>query len=189
MKLHHIVAATDNDAIGKDGSQPFYYQRDLHRFESLTRGHLVIMGRRTFEDLPGVLLDRPTVILTNQEELTFDKKEIRGGVKRDEVTEGRIRPFGREYVLLIKQSIDGALQWADDEKFDDIYIAGGESIYEQTADMIHSVRMTRVEDTVEQPDTYYPVDVRGDDTWELNYEREFPEFVFRDYYCKERPHD
>lgn len=55
MSLSIIVARAENGVIGKDNRLIWHLSDDLKRFKSLTMGHGIIMGRKTFESLPKVL--------------------------------------------------------------------------------------------------------------------------------------
>ena len=59
-----IVARADNGVIGKDGALPWHIPADLKRFKALTTGKPMIMGRKTFESLPGLLPGRRHIVLT-----------------------------------------------------------------------------------------------------------------------------
>lgn len=59
-----IVARADNGVIGRDGKLPWSIPADLKRFKALTLGTPMIMGRRTFESLPGLLPGRRHIVLT-----------------------------------------------------------------------------------------------------------------------------
>ena len=61
-----IIAATGRDgAIGRRGDLAFHISADLRRFKTLTTGHTVVMGRRTFESLPkGALPRRRNIVVT-----------------------------------------------------------------------------------------------------------------------------
>ena len=50
-----ILARADNGVIGKDGDLPWRLPADLKHFKALTLGHPMIMGRKTFDSLPGLL--------------------------------------------------------------------------------------------------------------------------------------
>ena len=56
--LHIIVAVAKNQAIGKDNQLLWHLRDDLKRFQKITTGHPIIMGRKTFESLPGMLPGR-----------------------------------------------------------------------------------------------------------------------------------
>ena len=59
-----VVARATNGAIGKDGSLPWHLPADLKRFKALTMGSAMLMGRKTFEALPGLLPGRRHIVLT-----------------------------------------------------------------------------------------------------------------------------
>jgi len=59
-----IVARAENGVIGRDGGLPWRLPEDLRRFKALTMGSPMIMGRRTFESLPGLLPGRRHIVMT-----------------------------------------------------------------------------------------------------------------------------
>jgi len=59
-----VVARADNGVIGKDGKLPWHIPADLKHFKAVTMGAPMIMGRRTFDSLPGLLPGRRHIILT-----------------------------------------------------------------------------------------------------------------------------
>ncbi|MDB5693233.1 MAG: dihydrofolate reductase [Alphaproteobacteria bacterium] len=59
-----VVARADNGVIGRDGKLPWHLPADLKRVKRLTLGKPMIMGRRTFESLPGLLPGRRHIVLT-----------------------------------------------------------------------------------------------------------------------------
>jgi len=59
-----VVARATNGVIGRDGGLPWHISADLKRFKRLTTGSVMIMGRRTFESLPGLLPGRRHIVLT-----------------------------------------------------------------------------------------------------------------------------
>ena len=61
-----IVARADNGVIGRDGKLPWHLPADLKRFKALTMGKPMIMGRKTFESLPGLLPGRRHIVLTRK---------------------------------------------------------------------------------------------------------------------------
>lgn len=64
MRIVLHVARADNGVIGRDGRLPWRLPEDLKRFKALTLGKPMIMGRRTFESLPGLLPGRRHIVLT-----------------------------------------------------------------------------------------------------------------------------
>ena len=62
-----IVAAAENNVIGKDNQLIWHLSDDLKRFKNLTNGHHIIMGRKTFESFPKPLPNRTHIVITRQE--------------------------------------------------------------------------------------------------------------------------
>ncbi len=65
MKIAIIAAVSRNRVIGKDGKLPWHISEDLKRFKRLTTGHVVLMGRKTFESLGKPLPNRRNVVVTS----------------------------------------------------------------------------------------------------------------------------
>ena len=59
-----VVARATNGVIGRDGKLPWHLPADLKRFKALTLGSAMIMGRRSFDSLPGLLPGRRHIVLT-----------------------------------------------------------------------------------------------------------------------------
>ena len=59
-----IVAVAANNVIGKNNDLIWHISEDLKRFKSLTSGHAIIMGRKTFESLPKALPNRTNIVVT-----------------------------------------------------------------------------------------------------------------------------
>jgi dihydrofolate reductase len=59
-----IVARARNGVIGRDGTLPWHIPADLKHFKALTMGSVMIMGRATFDSLPGLLPGRRHIVLT-----------------------------------------------------------------------------------------------------------------------------
>jgi dihydrofolate reductase len=66
MKLIIIAAVNAKRVIGIDGRMPWHISGDLKRFKTLTTGHTVLMGRKTFESLGKPLSNRRNVVLTSR---------------------------------------------------------------------------------------------------------------------------
>jgi len=59
-----VVARAQNGIIGRGGKLPWHLPADLRRFKTLTMGSAMVMGRRTFDSLPGLLPGRRHIVLT-----------------------------------------------------------------------------------------------------------------------------
>ena len=66
LKIYLVAAVASNGVIGKNGQLPWHLPEDLKHFKKLTMGHPVIMGRRTWESLPGPLPGRDNIVVTSR---------------------------------------------------------------------------------------------------------------------------
>jgi dihydrofolate reductase len=71
-----ILARADNGVIGRDGKLPWHLPADLRRFKTLTQGRPMVMGRRTFDSLPGLLPGRRHIVLTRDLDWSEEGAEI-----------------------------------------------------------------------------------------------------------------
>ena len=124
-----IVAVAENNAIGKDNQLLWHLSDDLKRFKSLTSGHHIIMGRKTFESFPKPLPNRTHVVITKQEDYKV--------------------PHGIIVVNSLKNALDIAKE--DDQSF----IIGGGEIYNQSLKVANKIELTRVHHNFEA-DTFFP---------------------------------
>ncbi|MBD0832980.1 dihydrofolate reductase [Aestuariibaculum sediminum] len=124
-----IVAAAENNAIGKDNKLIWHISDDLKRFKSLTSGHHVIMGRKTFESFPKPLPNRTHVVITRQE----DYKAPEG--------------------VIVVNTLEDAI--AASKNDDQPFIIGGGEIYKQAMEVADKIEITRVHATFDA-DTFFP---------------------------------
>lgn len=123
-----IVAAAENNAMGKDNDLPWHLPDDFKRFKKLTSGHPIIMGRKTFESLPGMLPNRTHVIIS----------------RRDDY-----KPEG----CLVFESLEKALQSFPKEQ--DKFVIGGGEIFKLAIADADMIEMTRIHANVDG-DTFFP---------------------------------
>src|SRR6476659_11276339 len=71
-----VVARAINGVIGRDGTLPWHIPADLKRFKALTMGSAMIMGRKTFDSLPGVLPGRRHIVLTRDRNWRAEGAEV-----------------------------------------------------------------------------------------------------------------
>lgn len=71
-----VVARAANGTIGRDNVLPWHLPADLQRFKALTMGSVMVMGRKTFESLPGLLPGRRHVVLTRNRAWSAPGAEI-----------------------------------------------------------------------------------------------------------------
>ena len=124
-----IVAAAENNAIGKNNNLIWSLPNDLKRFKKLTSGHSIIMGRKTFDSFPGLLPNRRHIIISNKSKNSF-----------------------QENVIVVNNIYD-ALKAAEDDE--NPFIIGGGQIYKLAMDSSNKIELTRVHKKFEA-DTFFP---------------------------------
>lgn len=101
-----IWAQDENGGIGKDGKLPWHIPEELRQFKSMTYGHDIIMGRKTFDSLPGVLPGRASHVVTSTPE-TLPSGVI-GHTSIDSALEATTDPWVIGGANIIAQVIDRA---------------------------------------------------------------------------------
>lgn len=139
-----IAAASDNNVIGKDNDMVWRLPNDFKRFKALTIGHSIVMGRKTFESLPGILPNRTHIVITRN-----------NNYKQN---------FSASDNCIAERSLVEALITRTDE---DIYIIGGGEIYNQGMEIADKIELTRVHSTF-KGDAFFPdIDLKK---WKLEKE-------------------
>ena len=75
-ELFLVAAVADNGVIGADGGLPWHISADFRRLKALTIGKPLVMGRKTFESLPGVLPGRRHIVITRDPEWQAEGAEV-----------------------------------------------------------------------------------------------------------------
>ena len=71
-----VLARAINGVIGKEGTLPWHIPGDLRRFKALTMGSAMIMGRKTFDSLPGILPGRRHIVMTRDTDWKVEGTEV-----------------------------------------------------------------------------------------------------------------
>ena len=71
-----VVARAENGVIGKNGKLPWHIPADLKHFKAVTSGTPMIMGRKTFDSLPGLLPGRRHIVLTRDSSWQAEGAEV-----------------------------------------------------------------------------------------------------------------
>lgn len=90
-----VLARARNGVIGNDGELPWRIPADLRHFKQITKGRPMIMGRKTFDSLPGVLEGRRHIVLTHDMEWDED------GVEKVHSVEEAIKVANASHVCVI----------------------------------------------------------------------------------------
>ncbi|MEX0983141.1 MAG: dihydrofolate reductase [Bacteroidales bacterium] len=130
MILSHIVAVSKNFAIGKDNKLPWKMPEDMQYFHRVTKGHIVIMGRKNYEANHGALKGRTNIVITRND--NFSPNDA-----------------------IVTDSIEHAIQIAEGHNPEEAFIVGGGEIYRQTLDLVDRIYITII-DTEVDGDAFYP---------------------------------
>jgi len=125
-----IVAMTENCVIGQQGAMPWHLPDDLKRFKTLTIGHPIIMGRKTFASIGKPLPQRTNIVLTR----------------------GNLDDEG----ILIAHDLQHALELAGDDE--EIFIIGGGEIYQPALPHAQRCYITQVHAMIEGDTTFPQLD-------------------------------
>ncbi len=125
--INIIVAVAENNVIGCHNKLIWHISEDLKRFKSLTIGHPIIMGRKTYESIGRPLPGRLNVVITRSSDLVIEGVSVVGSLA--------------EAIELTKDS--------------EPFIIGGGEIYAQSLPLADRLYITRVHQSPEG-DTYFP---------------------------------
>lgn len=138
-----IVAAAENNAIGKSNAMLWHLPEDLKFFKNTTWGMPVIMGRKTFEAVGKPLPGRTNIIVTTN-------------------------PNWKAENTISTISINDAIKVAAETNAKEIFIIGGGEIYKQTLPIADKVYLTRVHTEIDG-DAYFPI--MDKTVWEVFFEK------------------
>ena len=113
--------------MGKDNQLLWHLPNDFKRFKTLTSHHTVIMGRKTFESLPGILPNRKHIVISRNKNLKIDN-------------------------VLIVNSLKEAVALTEKEN---VFIIGGGQIYNESIAIADVLEITRVAISIDA-DTFFP---------------------------------
>lgn len=128
--LKILVAFDENRVIGKNNTLIWHLPADLKRFKTLTTGHVIIMGRKTFESIGKPLPNRTSIVISRQADLQIDG-------------------------AIIAHSIEEAILKAKSITREDIFIVGGAEIYALSLPLADQILVTQLHDIFEG-DAYFP---------------------------------
>lgn len=123
-----IVARSTNNVIGKDGKIPWSIKGEQKQFKELTTGQTVIMGRRSYEEIGHPLPNRDNIIVSTT--MTYEGPNI-----------------------CTARNLEEAIAMANTEE---IYIAGGYSLFEEGLKFADKLFITEVDIVVPFGDTFFP---------------------------------
>ncbi|PIR84011.1 hypothetical protein COU18_01220 [Candidatus Kaiserbacteria bacterium CG10_big_fil_rev_8_21_14_0_10_51_14] len=129
-----VVAIGKNRELGKEGKLVWRIPDDIQRFRDLTRGHPLIMGRKTFESILSYrgtpLPDRTNIVITRDPNWAYEG-------------------------VIVTHSLEEALAKARAIPSDEIHIGGGAEIYKEALPLIDKLYLTLI-DAEGEADTFFP---------------------------------
>lgn len=131
MTISMIVAAAQNNAIGKNNQMLWKMPNDFKYFKNQTWGLPVLMGRRTYQTLGEALTGRLNIILTRNKSFTSADATV-------------------------VNKIDDALFFAQEHDYKELMVIGGAEIYKLLLPKTHKVLLTRIYATFEDADAFFP---------------------------------
>lgn len=130
MVLSLLVAAAENNVIGKDNQLPWHLPNDLKYFKNLTWGMPILMGRKTFDSIGKPLPGRKSVVITRNKDWQQENVEV-------------------------VHSVEEAIAFAKQEDVKEIFVIGGAEIFNTSFDQADRIYLTRVHQEVEG-DAFFP---------------------------------
>lgn len=129
-----VVAKAKNNAIGKDNDLLWRLPDDFKFFKNVTLDHFVILGRKTFDSLPGLLPRRTFVIVTRQKDY--------------QAPEGHF----------VVHSLEEAFALCQVQKQEEVFVIGGGIIYKDSIDkgLVDKMYITEVDAEIDGADTFFP---------------------------------
>lgn len=131
MKISIIVAQALNKGIGFDNKLMWRQSADLKRFKELTTGHTIIMGRKTFDSIGKPLPNRKNIIISRNTDLNIEG-------------------------CIVVNSIESALQLAQNESASEVFIIGGGEIYALTLPISNTLYVTEINTDLKEADAFFP---------------------------------
>lgn len=130
MIIAHLLAASENNVIGKNNQLPWHLPDDFKFFKNITWGLPVIMGRKTFESLGKPLPGRINIVITANS--SWSKEGV-----------------------ITASSPEDALVKAEETDCNVVLIIGGGEVFRQSMGIINTIYLTRVH-TIAEGDVFYP---------------------------------
>ncbi len=128
MIVNLIVAIDEKNGIGKDNKLPWHLPADLKHFKTLTTGHSILMGRKTFDSIGKALPNRRNIVISRQQDLIVEGAEV-------------------------VQSLQDAFKLCVDEK--EVFVIGGAQIFEQSLPFADILYLTVIHHNFDA-DTFFP---------------------------------
>jgi dihydrofolate reductase len=145
-----VVAAAENEVIGRGGALPWHIPADLRHFQKLTTGHVVVMGRRTHEsilDRLGHPLGRRVSVVVSRSAGIVPSE----APHPEEPSEQSPAPLTEDVVWVssVEEALEQGRGRSERLGVEELFVIGGASVYEATLPFADRIVLTRVHRDVE----------------------------------------
>jgi len=123
-----IVARSKNNVIGRNGEIPWKIKGEQKQFKELTTGNVVVMGRKSYEEIGRPLPNRKNIVVSNSKNFTGEN-------------------------LVTVGSLQEAIDMCAGEN---VYISGGYGLYKEALPLVDQMYITEVDLTIEDGDVFFP---------------------------------
>jgi dihydrofolate reductase len=149
MNLCLLVAAARNGVIGDGQTMPWHLPADLRYFRQLTTGHVVIMGRKTFDSIGKPLPNRSNIVITRNAHWQVE------GVHRAGSLQQALELAAELAGQAAQQPNETAQHHAPPDSETPVFVIGGGEIYRQALPLADRIYLTRVQ-TEAEGSVYFP---------------------------------
>ena len=123
-----IVARSKNNVIGKNGKIPWKIKGEQKQFRELTTGNVVVMGRKSYEEIGHPLPNRKNIIVSKSKNFTGEN-------------------------LITVGSLQEAIDISSGEN---IYVSGGYGLFKEALPLVDKMYITEIDITIENGDVFFP---------------------------------
>ena len=123
-----IVARSKNNVIGKNGKIPWKIKGEQKQFRELTTGNVVVMGRKSYEEIGHPLPNRKNIVVSKSKNFTGEN-------------------------LVTVGSLQEAISISNGEK---VYIAGGYGLFKEALPLVDTMYITEIDIVNENGDVFFP---------------------------------
>ena len=123
-----IVARSKNNVIGKNGKIPWKIKGEQKQFRELTTGNVVVMGRKSYEEIGHPLPNRKNIVVSKSKNFTGEN-------------------------LVTVGSLQEAISISGDEN---VYIAGGYGLFKEALPLVDTMYITEIDMVIENGDVFFP---------------------------------
>ena len=123
-----IVARSKNNVIGKNGKIPWKIKGERKQFRELTTGNVVVMGRKSYEEIGHPLPNRKNIVVSKSKNFTGEN-------------------------LVTVGSLQEAISISNGEK---VYIAGGYGLFKEALPLVDTMYITEIDIVIENGDVFFP---------------------------------